>query len=139
MDVGNGRYSLLEDALFLSFDSSTQSLQSTILDHNLRIISFKIIHFDSELSYYKMNDGVYRDPSGNGQVISPPLMWVEAQDLLLKKLKEANFEFGRIRAISGSGHEYRNVWHVNHEIMAMDNAKVEAMRLHKGGNETLKG
>lgn len=104
------RYSLPEDALFLGFDSSTQSLKATVLDYNLCIVLSETVHFDSELPHFKTKDGVYRDPSGNGRVVSSPLMWVEALDLILNKLKKANLKFDKIRAISGSGQQHGSVY-----------------------------
>ncbi|GLJ20862.1 hypothetical protein SUGI_0380500 [Cryptomeria japonica] len=103
-------YALPEDALFLGLDSSTQSLKATVLDNNLRIVCSEIVHFDSELPHYKTKDGVYRDPSGSGRVVSPPLMWVEALDLILNKLKKADFKFAKVKAVSGSGQQHGSVY-----------------------------
>ncbi|CAA6653497.1 unnamed protein product [Spirodela intermedia] len=60
-----------EDALFLGFDSSTQSLKATALDSRLAIVASEIVHFASDLPHYKTSDGVYRDPSGGGRIVSP--------------------------------------------------------------------
>uniref|UniRef100_A0A0C9RZ78 Xylulose kinase n=1 Tax=Wollemia nobilis TaxID=56998 RepID=A0A0C9RZ78_9CONI len=103
-------YSIPEDALFLGLDSSTQSLKATVLDRNLRIVCSETVHFDSELPHYETKDGVYRGPSGNGRVVSPPLMWVEALDLMLNKLKKADLKFDKVRAISGSGQQHGSVY-----------------------------
>lgn len=110
MAAADRQYSLPEDALFLGFDSSTQSLKATVLDYNLRIVLSETVHFDSELLHYKTKDGVYRDPSGNGRVVSSPLMWVEALDLILNKLKKADLKFDKVRAISGSGQQHGSVY-----------------------------
>jgi len=76
------------------------------LDSNLRIVLSESVHFDSELPHYKTKDGVYRDPSGNGRVVSSPLMWIEALNLVLNKLKKAELKFDKVRAISGSGQQH---------------------------------
>lgn len=102
-------YSLPEDSLFLGFDSSTQSLKATVLDANLTIIASETVHFDSELPQYKTKDGVYRDPSDNSRIVSPTLMWVEALDILLEKLR-SKVEFGKVVAISGSGQQHGSVY-----------------------------
>ncbi|XP_078435544.1 xylulose kinase 2-like isoform X2 [Wolffia australiana] len=99
-----------DDALFLGFDSSTQSLKVTVLDSRLVIVTSEIIRFDIDLPHYKTKDGVYRDPSGNGRIVSPTLMWIEALDLLLDKLKAKNFDFSRVLAISGSGQQHGSVY-----------------------------
>ncbi|CAH1438694.1 unnamed protein product [Lactuca virosa] len=103
--------SLPKDALFLGFDSSTQSLKATVLDSSLNIVSSEIVHFDSELPHYKTKDGVYRDPSINGRIVSPTLMWVDALDLILKRLKDSKkFDFKKLAAVSGSGQQHGSVY-----------------------------
>ncbi|KFK36514.1 hypothetical protein AALP_AA4G134000 [Arabis alpina] len=102
--------SLPPDSLFLGFDSSTQSLKATVLNSDLNIITTQLVHFDSELPYYKTKDGVYRDTTVNGRIVSPPLMWVEALDLIFQKLSKANLDFKRVLAISGSGQQHGSVY-----------------------------
>ncbi|WOL07847.1 xylulose kinase [Canna indica] len=106
-------FSLPSDALFLGFDSSTQSLKATVLDSNLVIFASESVHFDSEVPHYRTKDGVYRDPSENGRIVSPTLMWVEALDILLEKLK-SKVDFGRVVAISGSGQQHGSVYWNKH-------------------------
>lgn len=105
--------SFSEDSFFLGFDSSTQSLKATVLDSNLNIVTSEIVHFDSELSHYKTKDGVYRDPSVNGRIVSPTLMWVEALDLIFQKLSKSKLDFGKIAAVSGSGQQHGSVYWKN--------------------------
>lgn len=80
-----------------------------MLDANLTIVSSAAVHFDSELPHYKTKDGVYRDPVENGRIVSPTLMWVEALDLILDKLK-SKLDFGKVVAISGSGQQHGSVY-----------------------------
>lgn len=101
--------SLPLDSLFLGFDSSTQSLKATVLDANLNIVHSDIVNFDSELPHYKTKDGVYRDPSVNGRIVSPTLMWVEAFELMLQRLS-SKLDFGKIVAVSGSGQQHGSVY-----------------------------
>lgn len=81
-----------------------------MLDSNLNIFTSDVVHFDSELPQYKTKDGVYRDPSDNGRIVSPTLMWVEALELLLEKLKKSKLDFGKIVAVSGSGQQHGSVY-----------------------------
>lgn len=81
-----------------------------MLDTNLNIIASETVHFDSELPHYKTKDGVYRDPSGTGRIVSPTLMWVEALDLILEKFVNAGLDFGKIVAVSGSGQQHGSVY-----------------------------
>ncbi|KAH0989021.1 hypothetical protein GBA52_000504 [Prunus armeniaca] len=84
-------FSLPKDSYFLGFDSSTQSLKATVLDSNLNILTTELVQFDTDLPHYKTKDGVYRGPSVNGRIVSPTLMWVEALDLVLKKLAKFGY------------------------------------------------
>lgn len=102
--------SLPHDSLFLGFDSSTQSLKATVLDSNLNLVTSEIVHFDSQLPHYRTRDGVYRDASENGRIVSPTLMWVEALELVLQKLSKSKLDFGKIAAISGSGQQHGSVY-----------------------------
>ena len=86
-----------------------RSLKATVLDSNLNIVNSELVHFDTELPHYKIKDGVYRDPSDNGRIVSPTLMWVEALDLMLQKLSK-KVDFGKIAAVSGSGQQHGSVY-----------------------------
>ncbi|KAK6940310.1 Carbohydrate kinase, FGGY, N-terminal [Dillenia turbinata] len=106
-------HTLPQDSLFLGLDSSTQSLKATVLDANLNVVASEIVHFDSELPHYKTKDGVYRDQSVSGRIVSPTLMWVEALDLLFQKLTNSKLDFGKISAVSGSGQQHGSVYWKN--------------------------
>lgn len=81
-----------------------------MLDSNLNIVASELVHFDSELPHYKTKDGVYRDPSINGRIVSPTSMWVEALDLMLQKLSKSKLDFGKLAAVSGSGQQHGSVY-----------------------------
>lgn len=102
--------SLPRDSLFLGLDSSTQSLKATVLDSNINIVKSELVHFESELPHYKTKDGIYRDPTDNGRIVSPTLMWVEALDLMFQKLLKSGLDFGKIAAVSGSGQQHGSVY-----------------------------
>ncbi|XP_073106474.1 xylulose kinase 2 isoform X4 [Elaeis guineensis] len=102
-------YTLPKDSLYLGFDCSTQSLKATVLDASLVIVASEFVHFDSELPHYKTKDGVHRDPWVNGRIVSPTLMWVQALDILLEKLK-AKVDYGKVAAISGSAQQHGTVY-----------------------------
>ncbi|EPS60522.1 hypothetical protein M569_14280, partial [Genlisea aurea] len=102
--------SLPQGSYFLGFDSSTQSLKATVLDSNLNIVAKEIITFDSDLPHYNTRGGVLRDPAVDGRIVSPTVMWVEALDLLLQKLKKSNFDFRKVAAVSGSGQQHGSVY-----------------------------
>ncbi|XP_021754646.1 xylulose kinase-like [Chenopodium quinoa] len=108
-------FSLPQDSFFLGFDSSTQSLKATVLDSNFNTVAAELVHFDSELPHYKTKDGVYRDPSVNGRIVSPTLLWVEALDIMLNKLSK-KIDFGKVAAVSGSGQQHGSVYWKNESL-----------------------
>lgn len=81
-----------------------------MLDSDLNLVASEIVHFDTQLPHYRTKDGVYRDTSDIGRIISPTLMWVEALDLVLEKLSKSKLDFGNVAAISGSGQQHGSVY-----------------------------
>lgn len=82
------------------------------MDSNLNIVTSELVHFDTDLPHYQTKDGVFRDPSVNGRIVSPTLMWVEALDLILQKLSK-KLDFGKIVSVSGSGQQHGSVYWKN--------------------------
>jgi xylulokinase len=82
--------------LMLSF-SCYRSLKATVLNNELTIVASQIVNFHSELSHYKTEGGVYRDPADDGHIFfhQPLCGW----KLLLEKLKP-KINFGKIVAVS---------------------------------------
>lgn len=80
-----------------------------MLDANLAIVAHDAVHFDSELPHYGTEGGVRRDPAEPGRIVSPPLMWAEALDLLLHRLKP-RVDYGRVAAVSGSAQQHGSVY-----------------------------
>lgn len=96
-----------------------------MLDATLNIVHSDIVNFDSELPHYKTKDGVYRDPSVTGRIVSPTLMWVEALDLILERLS-SKLDFAKIAAVSGSGQQHGSVyWKIGSslKLSALDSKK----------------
>ncbi|MGO9246944.1 MAG: xylulokinase [Verrucomicrobiia bacterium] len=96
--------------LFLGLDCSTQSLSAIVIDHDSRqIVCTHSLNFDQALPYYGTRNGTLR--SDNPLVVhSPPLMWVEAFDILFAQMKTDGVPLGEILAISGSGQQHGSVY-----------------------------
>lgn len=95
---------------FLGLDCSTQSLSAIIVDDaDKRVIYETSVHFDNELPHYHTLHGCLQndDPLIKH---SDPLMWVEALDLLFKKMKAEGVDLQRILAISGSAQQHGSVY-----------------------------
>jgi xylulokinase len=89
--------------LALGLDLSTQQLKVLAIDiNNLETFYEKSLTFETDLAHYKTTKGVYSNDSEH-EVYSPVEMWVEAVDVVLTQMKEENFPFERVAAISGAG------------------------------------
>jgi xylulokinase len=96
--------------LFLGLDSSTQSLSAIVIDLDSRKVVYEAsLNFDKTLPHYKTNNGVLRN-SDPLVIHSPPLMWVEALDVLFAKMKLDGVALGELLAISGSGQQHGSVY-----------------------------
>lgn len=97
-------------ALYLGFDSSTQSLKAMILDAECgRIVVTETVNFGKDLPQYGCPEGFL--PNANPLIRhSPPLMWLDALDLCLQRLKERSAPLGGVKGISGSGQQHGSVY-----------------------------
>ncbi|MFX0073765.1 MAG: xylulokinase, partial [Candidatus Hermodarchaeota archaeon] len=92
---------------YLGLDCSTQSLTAVVIN-SISIIYKTSINFATELPHYRTKNGILI--SEDEKVVhSPPLMWIEALELILKKIEE-NVPITNIRAISGSGQQHGTVY-----------------------------
>ncbi|KAF9206388.1 hypothetical protein BGZ49_002534 [Haplosporangium sp. Z 27] len=112
--------------LFLGFDLSTQQLKAIVLepinqrnDHSTAFKTHSLfsVHFDKDLAHYNTRGGVTiqhdtgdDDSENRGVVTTPVLMWVEALSLILGRMKEDAFPFGRVQAISGAAQQHGSVY-----------------------------
>ncbi|KAJ3504130.1 hypothetical protein NLJ89_g8097 [Agrocybe chaxingu] len=103
--------------LFLGLDLSTQQLKAVLLDQASMIVHEAAVHFDRDLPHHGTTNGAISGPD-EGEVTSPVQMWLEAIDLLLERLKQGNFDFDSIVAISGAGQQHGSVyWSSNAESL----------------------
>lgn len=85
---------------YLGLDLSTQQLKCTLIDEEHAIVFEHAVNFGRDLPHYNTENGTVSH--GNNVVTSPPLMWIEAMDMLLSRLAETSY-IPRIVAISGAG------------------------------------
>uniref|UniRef100_A0A674AR98 Xylulose kinase n=1 Tax=Salmo trutta TaxID=8032 RepID=A0A674AR98_SALTR len=97
------------DSFYLGFDFSTQQLKVVAVDGNLSVVHQDSVQFDSELPEFGTQGGVHIH-ADSLTVTSPVLMWVKALDLILGKMKNAGFDFSRVKALSGSGQQHGSVY-----------------------------
>lgn len=100
---------MLLPPLFLGLDLSTQQLKASIIDEKENLIVEKAIHFDSDLPHHGTENGaVYGDREG--EVTCPVVVWLEAMDVLMERLRDSGVEFGRILAVSGAAQQHGSVY-----------------------------
>lgn len=93
----------------LGLDFSTQSASACLLDSEQKIIIWECsFPFAETFPEYKTENGVLK--SVNGEVVSPPLMWVESLEKVFEALKASEVELSKIIAISGSGQQHGSVY-----------------------------
>ena len=95
---------------YLGLDSSTQSMSAIVIDpQSGEVVYTKSVNFGESLPQYNSPSGYLKndDPS---VVHSDPLMWLEALDLLFKRMKDEGFDFSEIAGISGSGQQHGSVY-----------------------------
>ncbi|MGE9268581.1 MAG: xylulokinase [Verrucomicrobiales bacterium] len=94
----------------LGFDSSTQSLSAMVLEVATgEVVAEESVNFGRDLPAYASPSGFL--PGGeDGEVHADPLMWLEALDLLLGRMKSAGVDFSEVRALSGSGQQHGSVY-----------------------------
>jgi xylulokinase len=94
----------------LGIDSSTQSLSAIVFDGGTgEIVAEKSVNFGTDLPQYKAPQGFIPGGAG-GEVHSDPLMWLDALDLCLQRLREGGTDLGSITAISGAGQQHGTVY-----------------------------
>lgn len=95
--------------MFLGIDASTQSLTAVVLDGiSGEILAQQSVNFGADLPEYGCISGFL--PNGkNGEVHSPPAMWLDALDMLLEKLN-GGIDLSKIEIICGSGQQHGTVY-----------------------------
>lgn len=101
--------------LFLGFDLSTQQLKAAIIDEKGNLVHESAVHFDRDLSEFGTTNGALAGELP-GEVYCPVIVWIEAVDLLMTRLKDANVQFAQIVAISGAA-QVRKKTIVNHFLI----------------------
>src|SRR6476646_8025348 len=107
-----GIIDLTEMALYIGFDSSTQSLTTVVIevaDGERRVVFERTLGFDETLPDYGTAHGVL--PSADGcTVVAPPMMWADALDRMMAILASSGIDLGAVRAVSGAAQQHGSVY-----------------------------
>src|SRR5687768_15510461 len=99
-------------ALYLGFDSSTQSLTATVVEITpaaRRVVAEHVLVFDEACPEYGTSRGVTTGADGR-TVTAPPAMWAAALDLMMARLRDAGVDLSAVRAISGAAQQHGSVY-----------------------------
>jgi xylulokinase len=81
-----------------------------VIQSDLQVVSEAKVDFDGDFgSRYGVKKGVLANEA-EGEVFAPVAMWLEALDLVLKRLRENGAPMSRIRGISGSCQQHGSVY-----------------------------
>ncbi|MDR1498505.1 MAG: carbohydrate kinase [Puniceicoccales bacterium] len=95
---------------FLGFDSSTQGLKALVIDADAgAIVAAASVNFGGDLPQYASPEGVLANDDPTVKHANP-LLWLEALDLVLRRLVEAGAPLGDVRGIGGSGQQHGSVY-----------------------------
>lgn len=64
-----------------------------------------VVDFDADLSHYGIKKGVLTNPA-EGEIFAPVVMWLEAIDLVLDRLRGQGLDFERVQGLSGAGMQH---------------------------------
>lgn len=99
----------MKSFFFLGLDCSSQSLSAVVIDYSSKQVVYeKSLNFDQTFPQYKTVKGFLRS-SDPLVVHSPPLLWVEALDLLLQEMSK-DISLKSIAAIGGSAQQHGSVY-----------------------------
>ncbi|XP_012929393.1 xylulose kinase isoform X1 [Heterocephalus glaber] len=93
----------------LGWDFSTQQVKVVAVDAGMNIFYEDSVHFDRDLPEFGTQGGVHVHKDGL-TVTSPVLMWVQALDIILEKMKASGFDFSQVLALSGAGQQHGSVY-----------------------------
>ncbi len=96
--------------IVLGLDSSTQSISAVILNTTTGVIECEeVVGFGEDLPAFGQPNGFIPGGEG-GEVHADPLMWLEALDMLMERLRRAGCDLSRVEAVSGSGQQHGSVY-----------------------------
>jgi xylulokinase len=98
--------------LYLGFDSSTQSLTAIVIEierERRRVVFESSLSFDDTLPQFGTRHGVLPQTAVD-VATSSPVMWIDALDLMMRRLAESGLDLSRLAAISGSAQQHGSVY-----------------------------
>jgi xylulokinase len=90
------------DPTFLGLDLSTQQLKAALITQDGTLLHEQSVHFDHDFAHFGTTNGAIRGDE-EGEVYCPVVLWINALDLLMDRLKASGkVDFSRIQGIGGA-------------------------------------
>lgn len=101
--------------MYLGIDCSTQSLKLFVINDQKVLVKQAIVVFDDDLPEYKTKSGVIRITNEESKdkmehVCAPTVLFIDALELCLMKIKTEGLDLSTIKAIAGSAQMHGTVW-----------------------------
>lgn len=112
-------------SLYLGFDLSTQQLKIVSCYEDLSFHSKFTINFDEFKGKYNIKKGVISNDK-TGEVLTPVLLFIDAFQTLLDRMKESNFPFFKVKSISGSCQQHGTVYYKENIFEKLNNLNFES-------------
>nr|XP_058144758.1 xylulose kinase isoform X2 [Dasypus novemcinctus] len=90
-------------------DRNLKEVKVVAVDADLNVFYEESVRFDRDLPEFGTRGGVHIHKDGL-TVTSPVLMWVQALDIVLEKMKASGFDFSQVLAVSGAGQQHGSVF-----------------------------
>ena len=116
-------------SLFLGIDAGTQSVKSIVIESSSgRIMGASSVNFGKDLPQYASPNGFL--PNADPLIRrADPLMWLDALELMFRRLADSGIPLSAIRGISGSGQQHGTVYL---------SERIEALRLESSLAEQIR-
>ncbi|XP_037587245.1 xylulose kinase isoform X2 [Cebus imitator] len=88
---------------------TTITVKVVAVDTEMNVFYEESVHFDRDLPEFGTRGGVHVHKDGL-TVTSPVLMWVQALDIILEKMKASGFDFSQVLALSGAGQQHGSIY-----------------------------
>ncbi|CAD7968620.1 unnamed protein product [Amoebophrya sp. A25] len=117
--------------LVLGFDLSTQSCKAVLAEavSPFRLVAEASVNFEEDFPEYETTSGVI-NPGGSSEFFTPVLLWVEAFELCLTKLRNLGlnsgdskaFSFANVIRVTGSAQQHGTVY-LNDRVREQDESR----------------
>ena len=97
------------EPLYLGFDLSTQQLKGVAVTQDLRVAYDAVFEFDADATGFNIKKGVLTNEAER-EVFAPVAMWLQAIDIVLRRLRDTDIDFSRVKSISGAGQQHGSVY-----------------------------